>query len=121
MTYGRSVFKALDNFGIERETWPTLAADWRGAIHGSLLAAGRPTRAAAATTNLRIAASVADVRASARNIRASIVNSHARAALRCPPPPPLSPRPPPPPPSPTVLPPPLRRSERIRRLPASMQ
>ena len=127
MTYGRSVYKALDNFGINRETWHELAADrpaWRGALHGSLLAAGRPSRAAAATTNHRIAVSVADARASYRNIRASIATSHAHAALhgRAPPPPPsLPPPPPPPPPPPTVLPPPLRRSARIRQHAASNQ
>ena len=85
MTYGRSVYKALDNFGISRETWPALAADrvaWLGAIHGSLLSDERPTRAAAAATNRRIAVSAADARASARNIGASVVSSLAHAALR---------------------------------------
>ena len=55
-------------------------------------------------------------RASYRNIRASIISSHARAALRCrtpsPPPQPPPPLPPPPPPPPTVL--PHRRSEGAR-------
>ena len=39
MTYGRSVSKALDNFGIDRDSWHALAADrpaWRAALHGSL-------------------------------------------------------------------------------------
>ena len=141
MTYGRSVYKALDNFGISRETWPTLAADrvaWRGAIHGSLLSDERPTRAAAAATNRRIAVSATDARASARNIGASVATSLAHAALRnasaseantrasaANPPTRAAP------PAPGVVgnaptavaPPPLRRSARLQRqpLPASMQ
>ena len=82
MTYGRSVEKALDHFGIDRKTWPTLAADraaWRGAIHGGLLGSGRPTRAISAETNRLVAASAADDRASARAIGASVATSFARA------------------------------------------
>ena len=85
MTYGRSVCKALDNFGIDRETWPALAADrvaWRAALHGSQLDDERPTRVAAAATNRRIAVSVADARASVRDIGASVATSLAHAALR---------------------------------------
>ena len=51
MTYGRCVYRALESFGINRSTWPTLAANrtaWRGAINGELLRAERPKRAAAA-------------------------------------------------------------------------
>ena len=85
MTYGRSVCKALDNFNIDRTTWPRLAVDraaWRGAIHGSQLDTRRPMRAAAVATNRRIAVSVADACASARDIGASIATSLAHAALR---------------------------------------
>ena len=85
MTYGRSVYKALDNFNIDHASWHTLAADrptWRAAIHGSQLDDRRPTRAAAAATNRRIAVSVADARASAHDIGASVATSLAHAALR---------------------------------------
>ena len=83
MTYGRSIYRALDGYGIDRETWPQLAADrpaWRKAIHGRLLDGGRPTRAAAVETNRLISASAADERASARSIAASIASSFARVA-----------------------------------------
>ena len=65
MTYGRSIQKALDHFGIDRTAWATLAADraaWRDAIHGGLLAGGRPTRGSAAATNRLIADSLANER-----------------------------------------------------------
>ena len=85
MTFGRSVDKALDNFNINRASWHKLAADrvaWRAAIHGSQLDDSRPTRAAAADTNRRIAVCVADARASIHDIGASVATSFARAALR---------------------------------------
>ena len=125
MTFGRSVYKALAHFGIDRATWPVLAANratWREAIHGSQLAltAGRPTRVAAAATNLRIGATLADARAGVWDIGASITHSFARAAL-APAPAPPPPLPPPPPPPPPLRPPPprapVRRSARIANLP----
>ena len=85
MTFGRSVGKALDNFNINRASWHKLAADrvaWRAAIHGSQLDDGRPTRAAAAATNRRIAVCVTDARASIHDIGASVATSLARTALR---------------------------------------
>ena len=85
MTFGRSVGKALDNFNINRTSWHKLATDriaWRAAIHGSQLDGNRPTRAAAAVANRRIAVCVADARASIRDIGASVATSCARAALR---------------------------------------
>ena len=65
MTYGRSVTKAMAYFNIDSDTWPVLAANrasWRGAIHGELLAAGRPRRAAASETLRRIDATLAEQR-----------------------------------------------------------
>ena len=65
MTYGRSVSKAMAYFNIQFDTWPVLAANrasWRGAIHGELLAAGRPRRAAASETLRRIDATLAEQR-----------------------------------------------------------
>ena len=85
MTFGRSVGKALDNFNINRSSWHKLATDriaWRAAIHGSQLVDNRPTRAAAAVANRRIAVCVADARASIHDIGASVATSSARAALR---------------------------------------
>ena len=85
MTFGRSVGKALDNFNIDRASWHELAIDrdaWRAAIHGSLLDDCRPTRAAAAATNRRIAVCLTDARASIHDIGASVATSLARAALR---------------------------------------
>jgi hypothetical protein len=83
MTYGRSINHALDSFGIDRSTWPALAADraaWRGAIHGALLNGGRPTRAAAIETNRLIGAALADGRAGIWDIGASVAHSFARVA-----------------------------------------
>ena len=141
MTYGRSVYKALDHFNINRATWPVLAANrttWREAIHGALLVsgrAGRPKRAAAVTTNRRIQATLADARAGVWDIGASITHSLAQAALSdaqeaeaqealsaaptrkaSPVLPPGSP-PPLPPPPPQV--PQLRRSARLNNLPGA--
>ena len=86
MTFGRSVYKALAHFGIDRATWPVLAANratWQEAIHGSQLAltAGRPTRVAAAATNLRIGATLADARAGVWDIGASITHSFALSLI----------------------------------------
>ena len=84
MTYGRSIYRALESFGIDRSEWPKLAANrpaWRKAINGELLRAKRPKRAAAAATNRRIEASIADGRAGIWDIDASIAHSLARAAL----------------------------------------
>ena len=78
MTYGRSIYKALDNFGIPRATRHELAADrsaWRAAIHGSLLKTERPTRAAATSTNLLIRATLADARASIMDIGAYLLRT----------------------------------------------
>jgi len=39
MTYGRSVGKALDTFGLERDKWPELAADrlaWRAMLRSGV-------------------------------------------------------------------------------------
>ena len=86
MTYGRSIGKALDYFHIDREVWPTLAADraaWRDAIHGGLLDTERPKRASTAETNRRISASLAGASRPAPAPRAA---------------PPPAPRPPPRPP-----------------------
>ena len=83
MTYGRSIYRALAGFGIDRSAWPALAANrgaWRGAIHGALLDGGRPTRAAAAVTNRLIDVAVADDQAGARNIGAAAATRAARAA-----------------------------------------
>ena len=113
MMYGRSIYRALDSFGINRSTWPTLAADraaWRGAIHGALLDGGRPTRAVAAETNRLIGEALADGRAGIWDIGASISHSFARAARPAlPPPQPTAPVVAPPrrgrrPPQPTLLP-----------------
>ena len=75
MTYGRSIHKSLDSFGIEFKTWPQLAADhpaWRDAIHGKLLDGGRPRRTAVRVeTDRRLAISLADARASCKDIDAS--------------------------------------------------
>jgi hypothetical protein len=43
MTYGRSVFKALDKFGLDVARWPELAADrsvWRAMLQTGLAPAG---------------------------------------------------------------------------------
>ena len=48
MTYGRSTYKAMDAFCIDRATWGELAEDrdaWRDAINGGLLNASRKRRA----------------------------------------------------------------------------
>jgi hypothetical protein len=82
MTYGRSVFKALDAFGIDHSSWSTLAQDraaWRGAIHGELLAEGPPRRAAAAAADRLIDVAVADARRGV-DVGAAIDASFARAA-----------------------------------------
>ena len=81
MTYGRSIFKALEHFAINKTTWHELAQDrpaWRGAINGALLNAKRPKRAAAVETNRRMDAMIADGHALMSN--ASILASHKRAA-----------------------------------------
>ena len=65
MTYGRSIRRAMESFGIDYAKWTALAEDraaWRGAIHGALLDGGRPKRAAAVATNRRIDACVADAK-----------------------------------------------------------
>ena len=74
MTYGRSVFKALDMFGLETARWHELAADrtaWREMIRSGLaptafrpppspppaepISRTKPTRHAASATNARLA------------------------------------------------------------------
>ena len=52
-----------------------------GAIHGELLKAQRPSRAAAAVTRQRIDAALADARAGIWDVGASVKHSFARAAL----------------------------------------
>ena len=80
MTYGRSIFKALDKFGLDVARWPELAADrnaWRSMLQTGLAPAGfrpgapaptppprppsppplartKPTRRCAAATNAAI-------------------------------------------------------------------
>lgn len=49
MTYGRSISKALDKFHIDRDTWPTLAADrglWRETLRLGYPAVRRSKRVA---------------------------------------------------------------------------
>ena len=87
MTYGRSVYKALDNFGIPRTTWHTLAADrvaWREAIHGRLAAQDGTADARCGRYHkpAHPRASLADARAtSSMDIDASIMHSFARANI----------------------------------------
>ena len=89
MTYGRSVFKALDKFNLDVERWPELAADrnaWRAMLKTGIappafrpapsppppepIARTKPTRCAAAATNARIdGARAADVALLARIMR----------------------------------------------------
>ena len=103
MNYGRTVYKAMAKMNIDAETWPTLADDrsaWRAAIHGALLNSERPKRAAAAETNRRIDASLAEQ---------WLPSATRPRAL----PPPMPP--PPPPPSETTT---TRRSTRSRARPS---
>ena len=95
MTYGRSIRKAFDTFGIDREKWHELAtnrAAWRRALHGELLGGGRPKRVKAAETVRRIDATLADERLGARKYELP------RRAPPPPPPRPAAPRRAPPPP-----------------------
>ena len=103
MNYGRTVYKAMAKMNIDAETWPTLADDrsaWRAAIHGALLNSERPKRAAAAETNRRIDASLAEQ---------WLPSATRPRAL----PPPMPP--PPPPPSETTT---TQRSTRSRARPS---
>ena len=75
--YGRSIQKALDQFGIDRHdvgSWAQLADNrvaLRDAIHGGLLAEAGGQRRDRAATNRLIADSLAKTRARARAKRAS--------------------------------------------------
>ena len=109
MTFGRSAEKAMGKFNIPFSTWPELAANraaWRDALHGGLLAAGRPKRAAAAAADELIDVAIADARASILDVDAAIATFCARAAAAAAPPP----APPPPAPPPRTA--PQRRGRR---------
>ena len=83
MTFGRSAEKAMGKFNIPFSTWAELAADraaWRDALHGGLLVAARPKRAAATTADELIDIAIADARASILDIDAAIATFCARAA-----------------------------------------
>ena len=70
MTYGRSICRALDSFGIDRTTWSALAQDraaWRGAVHGALIDSGRSVRVAALKAVHLIDIANADARAAFRH------------------------------------------------------
>ena len=65
MTFGRSAAKAMAYYNIDPTTWPVLAAnraEWRAAIHGALLVANRPRRAAAAAADRAIDATLTEQR-----------------------------------------------------------
>ena len=69
MTFGRSAAKAMAYYNIDVDTWPALAAnraEWRAAIHGALLVANRPRRAAAAAADRAIDATLTEQRKAPR-------------------------------------------------------
>ena len=56
MTYGRSVGKALDAFGLDHNKWPELAADrlaWRAMLRRSAAECGEPSRLPRAVSDPR--------------------------------------------------------------------